>query len=435
MKKILMLSYDFPPMGSAGAIRVLKFAKYFKTMGWNPLVVTSTPKTYYFRDDSLITEAESSGVEIHRTRGPASNLLTINKLKVLPNESYRKFIRNFQRIWKLPDEFKNWIPKALKLASDIIESGNVEAVFASAPPFSVLLVATELKKRYKIPLIADYRDSWLYSFSSYFPTGYHRLRNQKMEAELARNADLIVTVNRRIKENLISEYDFLSHKDIHIVHHVFDPKDFKNTASGQFPEKKTFRITHTGNFFDLSSPRNFLKAMSRVFSRSPEMRSKFELCFIGGLSRENLKQIQKYGLSDVVFNPGYISHADTIKYIKNSHLLWFYISSGKGSDLVSPLKLSEYIGSGKPIIACVPEGAAKQLVKDYEPGKIADPEDAEQIADLIMEFYELYEKRMVPQASADFISRFNVENVTRELVKKIEFLRYVKTDFQIKGEL
>jgi glycosyltransferase involved in cell wall biosynthesis len=433
LKKVLVISYDFPPVVNAGSLRALKFAKYFKRFGWEPVVITSTPKTYYFRDENLLEDAVKNGVSVLRTKGPEVNLLTGSKLKSVPNEKTRKFVRNFRRLINIPDEYRSWIPKAVKLASDVIESGNVEIIYAYAPPFSVFIAASELKQKYKIPLVADYGDSWLHSHSSFIPSAFYRLRNIRLEQELIRNADEIIAVNRRIKEYLIGEYDYLKHQDIDVINYGYDPEDFRRGETVSDRNGKKMKITYTGNFFDLSAPEYFLKALAIVFSRNPELRGKIEVCFVGGMSKENLVQIRNNNLTDVVFNPGFVSHSDALRYMTDSDVLWFTVLNGKGSETCSPYKLAEYIGSAKPLLACVGEGASKQILKNHGAVKFCDPDNPDMIADMITEFYELYEKRMMPSASPDILSRFNIELLTRELVKRFEFLRDIKTGFGIKS--
>ena len=136
MKKVLVITYDFPPIGKGNILRPFKFSKYFLRNDWQPVVLTSTPKSYYFSDPSLLVEAERLGIEIHRTKGSKKNLLTGRKLKELPHEKPRKFRRNISRLTNIPDEHEGWIKKAVKLGSEIIESQKIEIIYTTAPPFS-----------------------------------------------------------------------------------------------------------------------------------------------------------------------------------------------------------------------------------------------------------------------------------------------------------
>lgn len=434
MKKVLVITYDFPPLGKGSVLRPLKFSKYLLRNDWEPVILTSTPKTYYFRDEYLLGEAEDLGLKIFRTKDGRNNLLTGRKLKDLPNEASRIRSRNLSRYRNLPDEHSSWISQAVKLGSEIIESDKIEIIYATGPSFTALVAAGELKEKYKIPLVVDYQDSWLHSSESYFPMGYHRLRNLKMEQEVLKVSDEVITTNRRIKEYLIEEYDYLRHEDINIINHGYDEEDFKRAAESPLPEKPRMRFSCAGNFFDLAAPRYFFEAMKIVFERRPELRGKIELCIIGGLSKENLKLIQKSNVSDSVLNPGYVNHIEAIKYLLASDVLWFTIGKGRGEEVVSPVRLAEYFGSRKPILAAVPDGAAKQLLKDYDAVRICQPDEPGEIATLIIEYYELYQKRMMPIANEEHVRKFNIDKMTYQLVRYFEFLRDIPPEFDIKGK-
>lgn len=434
MKKVLVITYDFPPLGKGSVLRPLKFSKYLLRNEWEPVILTSTPKTYYFRDEYLLGEAGKLGLKIFRTHDGKNNLLTGRKLKDLPNEASRIRARNLSRYRKLPDENSSWISKAVKLGSEIIETNKIEILYATGPSFTALIAAGELKEKYKIPLVIDYQDSWLHSSESYFPMGYHRLRNMKMEQEVLKVSDEVITTNRRIKEYLIEEYDYLKHEDINIINHGYDEEDFKKAADTQLPEKPKMRFSCAGSFFDLVTPRYFFEALNLVFEKRPDLRGKIELCIIGGLSKENLKLIQKSNVSDAVLNPGYLNHFDAIKYLLASDVLWFTVGKGTGEEVVSPVRLAEYFGSRKPILAAVPDGAAKQLLKDYDAVRICQPDEPAEIAALIIEYYELYLNRMMPIANEEHVRKFSIDKMTNQLVRYFEFLRDIPPEFDIKGK-
>ena len=432
MKKVLVITHDFPPIGKGSVLRPLKFSKYFRNYGWEPIILTSTPKTYYFRDMSLLNEINELGLNVYRTKGAGNNLITGRKLKDLPNEGIRKLKRNSTRFRKQPDEHKTWIAKAVKLGKEIIESHKIEIIYATGPSFTALIAAGELKEKYKIPLVTDYQDSWLHSSASYYPMGYHRLRSMKIEQEVIRVTDEIITTNRRIKEYLIEEYDYLKHDDINIIHHGFDEDDYKKAISHPLPEKPKMRFTSVGNFFDLITPKYFFEGLKIAFEKKPEMRGKIEACFIGGISRENLKLIQKNNISDAVVNPGYVDHIESIRYMLASDVLWFMEGKGYGEEVVAHIRITEYFGERKPILACVPDGAAKQLLRGYEAYRVCEPDEPEEIAKLIIEYYDLYTNRMMPIASEEVVSKFNVDKLTYQLVRYFEFLRDIPPEFGIK---
>ncbi len=403
-------------MGIAWASRPVKFIKYFPKFDWHPLVVTNIPKTYYSKADYLLEEAEKSGAEIFFTKGRKHNLISGHKLKPLPNEGRRLLFCRMRRLLKFPDPQIKWRKKALKIASKIIETQKIDIMYASAPPFTDFIVASELKKKYGIPLVVDYMDSWLHSPDNFYPTKMHGFINAKKELEVLRVADETITVNRRIKEYIIESYPNIKHTDINIIPHGFDQEEF-SSATAQLPRTNKMRFTYAGTFFNLSSPKYFLEGLSIAFKKRPDMKSKVEACFIGLLSKEDQKLISKFNLIESVYYPGYVNHKESMKYLLASDVLWFTIGKGSGDELVSPVKLSEYIGARKPILACIPEGVAKWNLRFYDAVKICEPDDPNAIADLIIEFYDLYSKNALPVPNEQTVQKYDVEKLTYELVQ------------------
>lgn len=422
-------------MGSGNSLRAAKFAKYFPKFSWEAHVVTSNPKYYYFRDEYLLEEQIKCGTKIYRTNSSRSkSLLKGSKLSHIPNEASRKLFRNIGLMYKFPDNHKKWITKAFKLASEVIEKEKIDIIYATAPPFSDLVIAYELKEKFKIPLVIDYRDSWLNSSENFYLSPYHRFRNRKLEQDVLRVADEVITVNRRIKEQIIEEYHYIKHDDVNIINFGFDKDDYNNINEAELPKTNKIRFTYAGTFFDLMSPRYFFEALSIVFKRRPELRREIEACFLGNFSRENLKLIKKNNLSDVIFNPGYVNHNEAIRYMLASDVLWFTIGKGEGEQMLSPVKLTEYIGAKKPILACIPDGAAKILLKGYDAVKICEPDDAESIANMIIEYYEQIKSRTVPVPNKDLIQKFDLEKLTYQLVRYFEFLIDINPDFEFSGK-
>jgi len=431
-----MISYYFPPMGSGNVLRAAKFAKYFPKYGWEPHVITANPKRYYFRDQQLLDELIAGGTKIYRTHpSRTKSHLTGSKLPHLPNEASRKLFRNLKALYNFPDNNKSWISKAYKLAAEVIETKKIEIIYATAPPFSSFVVASQLKEKYKIPLIVDYRDSWLNASTNFYPTPYHRFRNRKLEQEVLRVADEVITVNRRIKEQIIEEYHYIKHDDINIISFGYDKDDYKEEPiSINGPRKNKMRFTYTGTFFGLMSPKYFFEALAIVFKKRPELRNEIEACFLGILSRENLKLIKKNNLSDVIYNPGFVNHAEAIRYMRASDVLWFTIGKGEGDQMLSPVKISEYIGARKPILACVSDGAAKMMLRGYDAFKVCEPDEPASIADMIIEYYEQFKSRSIPTANEIIAEKFDIDKLTYQLVRYFEFLIDINPDFELRDK-
>ncbi|MGH2575634.1 MAG: glycosyltransferase family 4 protein [Ignavibacteria bacterium] len=432
MKKVLIISHDFPPMGLGSVQRVVKFIKYFPIYDWEPIVLTSTPKKYFARDEFLLDEVNLAGAKIYRTpvRG-SRNFLNDIRVTPFPNKRRRNFFSKLFSFFFIPDSppsSRSWKRKALKISKEIFTKHKIDLIFSTAPPFNDFLIGAELREKYGIPLVIDYRDSWLDSSFKFYPTPLHKFINSKLEKKVLQTADKVITINRRIKELILEQYHNLTHDDISIVPHFFD-QDEIDSAKSMLPKTNKMRFTYAGTFINLYNPDYFFEALQVVFKRKPELRKKIEICFAGEFSKEDLNLILKYNLEGVSFIVGYVNHNEYVKYLLSSDVLLLFINNGKGSEMLSTVKLSEYFGARKPVLACIPEGVAKASLKKYDAVKICEPDDVNAIAETILEYYELFDKNNLPVPNEKVIDNYNCEKLTQHMVRQFEFLLDVRTEF------
>ena len=226
-RKVLIIAYYFPPMGLSGVQRTVKFAKYLPQFGWQPTVLTVNPTGYYALDESLLKEVEEAGVEIVRTNSLDVNRLLRKKGVVkMPSERIRKMLQFFGDTFFIPDTKIGWKRRALRKAQDILQREKFDLLFATAPPQTDFLIGTALKKKTQIPLVVDYRDSWLQYPYKFFPTPLHRYLHYRLEKRVLKAADHVLVTHRRVKENLIKRHASLRYHDVTILSQGYDPADF-----------------------------------------------------------------------------------------------------------------------------------------------------------------------------------------------------------------
>jgi glycosyltransferase involved in cell wall biosynthesis len=287
-RNVLIIAYYFPPMGLGGVQRTLKFAKYLPTFGWRPIVLTVGPTGYYAFDESLLKEVEESGIEVVRTGSFDPNRIFKNKGRVRqPREIFRKLLQFLGDCFFIPDTKIGWKRKAVKAASEILKTRKIDAIFATAPPQTDFLIGLALKRKFKIPLVLDYRDAWLEYPFKYFHTPLHRWWHRRLERKVVRRCDRIVVTHRRVKENIVTRHPFLRYLDVTIVSQGFDPADMDIPVVEQPGPKKKLRITHAGTFYAGRSPEPLLRALHSLFKASPAMRGRIELNFVGNTRKED----------------------------------------------------------------------------------------------------------------------------------------------------
>lgn len=421
MFKVLVIAYYYPPMGLSGVQRVLKFTKYMKEFDWEPTVITTGKTAYYAHDLSLLDEVERSEINVIRTEANDINSKLAPKGTIkMPREIIRKLFSYINKLIFIPDNKISWANKAFKTASKELASANYDAIFISIPPFSSFPIAVKLKEKFNIPLFVDYRDLWVGNQFNISPTPFHRYKHKKLEYHSLRMADKIITINRKIKENILTRYPFLSFEDIVIFPHGFDPEDIENNPSVK-REKDKLIITYSGIFYEKITPKYFLNAFKKLLLERPDIARNIELHFVGHFRKENHKIVRRLKIQEYVKDFGYLNHSDTVVKLNSSDILWMMVGKGENYSTISTGKLFEYFGTRKPVIACVPEGAAKDAAKQYGSSFIVEPDDVNGIKQIFIDVFNLHKSKQMPKPNEEFVEHHNRKTMTEKLTKEFQF--------------
>ena len=426
MFKVLVIAYYYPPLGLSGVQRTLKFVKYMKNYNWEPVVLTTGNIAYFAHDYSLLKESDEAGIRVVRAggKGPNSFLAKFGTVTI-PREFIRKVLNRISQAVYIPDNKISWTKAAYKTAEDLLSTEKFNAIFVTGPPFSAFVLGSKLKTKFNVPLFLDYRDLWFGSYFAFYLTPFHKLLQKRHEYLSLKSADRIFVTNRKIKEKILNLFPFLTFEDIIILPHGYDSEDFEKLKPIPKPNDKMI-ITYSGIFMEYNSPKYFLKAFKELSVERPDVAQDIELHFVGFLRKENKKLIKKLKLEEFVKDHGYMNHNDAVIKIKSSDILWIMVGKKRNIDAILPGKLYEYMGSLKPIIACVPEGAAKIAANEYGASFITEPDDVVQIKNTILEVYELYIKNQLPFPDKDYVAKFRRDFLTEQLTKQMQLM--VKDD-------
>lgn len=408
-------------MGMGGVQRTLKFAKYLLNYNWQPIVLTINPKKYFAVDEYLLNEAINSGIIIERTGNGELNLSKI--VTRVPKEKFRKFRSRIAQMFFIPDTKIFWKRKALKKIDSIWDKYNgFDLVFATAPPYTDFLIGQEVKWKYKIPLVIDYRDAWVDSpVLNFYPTPLHRKANEKLERKVIKDSNIVITTNRRVKEMIIRRYENINYNDVKIFSHGYDEEDFEIAKGKKLPLTNKMRVTYSGSFYT-RNPKFYFNAIRNLFDKYPETRGKVEFLFLGIFTKELINLAKQLNIQDSLNLPGYVNHSECVKYLLSSDILFLLVSRGENEDAAMPGKVGEYIGSRKNIIACIPEGVTKKLLEKYNAIRFIPDETPELISDTIFEYFKLWLKNEMPEANEEMVRLYNRKNITGELAKELNYL-------------
>lgn len=412
--------YYFPPMGGSGVQRPLKFAKYLKKLGWEPIVVAPEPGLYHTFDKSLVSEMEKSAIRVERVEN-RSLFKSPKRIKSqLRKSRWKASVLKWITSWFfLPDNKKGWIDDAVKKCGQIINKETIHAVFATAPPYSNLVAAKKLKDRTGIPIVLDLRDDWLESHLIYYPTRWHYNKMKDIETETLAGADHITVVNNYYRKKIMKRLGDNS-PAITTIPNGYDKNNFEQVIPRG--DRKSFSIIYSGLFYGSRKPDWFLQSIRILMDRNSEFRDYVEIQFQGGLDQSHWKTINRLGLTSVVTDFGYVEHQNAVQNLVNADLLFLTLGERDYVEAVTPGKVFEYMGSLKPIIAFIPDGVTRDLLSEYGAAKCVGIKDKEKGANAIEQLFELWKQNELPSGDRGFVEQFERFNTAKILSGVLELV-------------
>lgn len=421
MRRVLVIVYYFPPMGFSGIQRTLKFVKYLSDFGWQPTVMTVTPHAYYAFDDTFLEEVEGRNIEIWRT-GPGGpfSLAKERKTVSLKNERLRKILNRISQFFFIPDNKIGWKKQVLEFLGKKDLSG-FDMIFATAPPFTDHLIGLELKKRYGIPLVLDFRDAWVeYPYHLYW-TPWHRRRHEELERMVVAGADAVVVTNKYLRELLLGRQDNPAVADsVHIITQGFDPSDFIPPAQPVVGplDPSLVHFVYTGIFYEDRDPMALYRALALLRENNPDIYRRMKFYMVGYVQEEYQEMARSMGVEDRITYCGYVEHPVAVEWVRRADVLWFNIGAQhKGYETVSPGKAFEYLGSGKPIVALLPENQIRDILSEFDHTYIVAPDDHEHLARVLTELVHLHAAGRMPVGDPEKIGRYDRRRLTGELAR------------------
>ncbi len=421
MKNVLFIVYYFPPMGGSGVQRPLKFAKYLREFGWNPIILCPKPGVYHTFDDSLQKELDELDLEVHRVEAGGLFQKAAGRQahkEVSVSDGVAKFLRRISRLIYYPDNKIGWTKPALKKALAIIEEKKIELIFSTAPPFSNHLLASRVKEITGLPLVVDYRDSWT---NNHFQTGMWDwqksiLRNQ--ERGVVATTDCIICLDTFMRSELIASYPDIGER-IQVLPHGFDPEDFdqENSTSDFNYIEGALNFLYSGLFYEHNQPDSFFKAFYELFKVRPEIKDKVRLHFQGGLDQRIKRLAKDLAIDDIIVDYGYVSHKKAANNLQNADVLWMISNFDRSLKQIKSGKLFEYIGTGKPILGLVHPSEATEVLLKYGAGFTAAPDNIGLISRVLETIYDQWESDNLPEAVEEFQQQHNRKYLTRELAQ------------------
>ncbi|MBW6478864.1 MAG: glycosyltransferase family 4 protein [Bacteroidales bacterium] len=427
MKKVLILTYYWPPSGGPGVQRWLKFVKYLPQLGYEPIVITVDPAkaTYPITDESLLKEVPE-GLTVIRTstREPYGLYKKLSGRKQVPysgftNEVSGGFFSKISRFIRgnlfVPDARIGWNSFAIKKAAEVIKNQKIEVFITTSPPHSTQLAGLELKKMFpEIRWIADLRDPWtdIFYYNKMLHLPYIKKRDQEFEKNVLRNADSVITVSDFISRIFSEKPGSDCKGKVHVITNGYDPDDFLKTDVKRDPE--FFTLAYVGTISDEYLLSGLVNACEKAREK---LGNKFRVMFTGNIS-SRWKEPLENKLGNSVFFSGHVDHHEAVKRMQMADMLLLVIPEIEHNEGIITGKLFEYLAASRPVLGIGPlNGDAARVLEKTAAGKMFSYNDHKNISAFILQ-YALKEKEWLPDQ--DQINKFSRKAQTEKLVQLME---------------
>lgn len=362
MKKVLIITYYWPPAGGPGVQRWLKFAKYLPEFGWEPIILTVDENyaSYPQQDSSLLEEV--SGIEVYKTKSvEILNLYSsLNKDKQVPyggfsNEGNPSFLKKVSRFIRgnffIPDPRKGWNKYAYQKAVELIREKNIDTVVTTSPPHSTQLIGLKLKQNNIVKKwVADLRDPWtdIFYYDKFYPTKWAKKIDKKLERKVVESCDALITVSESIKKIYSKRYGVA--QKTHVLTNGFDTSDFGEIKSSEH----TNEIVYTGTVSEDYPLEQIINLAKHI--------SVFRFKFIGKVPDSFVSRIEEEGLSEKFKFVSTIPHNQVVNEMRSAGILLLLIPDVKNNEGIVTGKIFEYLIAKRPIYAIGPKGGDVQEI-------------------------------------------------------------------------
>lgn len=429
MKKVLIITYYWPPAGGPGVQRVLKFAKYLPEFGWQPIILTVKNGEYPAIDETLCDEIPKDCL-IYKTTSLEPNQLYkhfvgMKLTETIPsavitekNPTRKKRLANWVRLnLFIPDAKIGWLPFAVHKGKKIIEQEKPDVIFSSSPPPTVHLIAKKLAKWSRTKWIADFRDPWtdMYYFDEIKKSRYTRQLEQMMEKFVLQKSNKLITVSRALANLFENKIDLA--RTVQIIPNGFDPEDFSELENLQ-PFAK-FTIAYSGKLNPQQNPEKLWQALSDLIKTDEMFAANFQLLFMGNFSPAIHEAIDQAGLRPYFKDLGYVSHQEVLTNLNRSHLLLLIIPDTSKNEGILTGKVFDYLGAQRFVLGIGPKsGDVASILEETGAGRMIDfnSDPTEIIHSRFSNWLEKREFTVDPTK----IARYSRKKQTEELVKIFE---------------
>ncbi len=415
MRRVLIITYYWPPSGGAGVQRWLKFSKYLTSFGWQPVIYTpenpEIPVVDLSLEADIPKEAEIIKTKIwepyewyKRFTGRKGEKINTGFLNEKGKGGYAERIA----VWLrgnlfIPDARKYWINPSVKFLNDYLDKHPVDAIVSSGPPHSMHLIALALKKKRNIKWIADFRDPWTnidYYKDLMLSDAANKLHH-KMEKEVLIGADEVIAVGA----TMAKELELIAGRSINVITNGFDESD---VTLNNIKLDKEFAIAHIGTLVKSRNPEMLWKVISALMQENKNFAEALKIVLVGKVDFHVRQALERNNLMSKVKLVEYIPHDEVIRLQHQSQVLLLVLNDTPNAKGILTGKMFEYIAAGRPVL-CIgdTDGDAAAIIKQTNSGITCGFQEEAAMRRAILNYFDLYMNQQL------FVNSSGTERYTR----------------------
>jgi len=420
MKKALIITYYWPPAGGSGVQRWLKFVKYFRDYGIEPVVYTVENPSYPIIDTSLENDIPQNLIVLKQPIWEPNNLLSLLGKKktesagfLNPNPTFLgKTIQYIRANYFIPDARKFWITPSVKYLKNYIEKNSIDVIITTGPPHSMHLIGLKLKQQLNVKWIADFRDPW--TEIDYF----HQLplsekakkKHHFLEEQVLKNADSVLVVGNTMKR----KYDKFN-SNVVTVTNGFDGE----IVNSKIELDSKFTITHIGLMNADRNSKMLWEVLSEICVENSEFKNDFQLKLVGKLDVTVLNEISKHNLSENIEIINYLPHNEVVEFQKKSQILLLVVNNVPSAKGIITGKIFEYLMAKRPVLAIAPSnGDLAEIIRQTNSGVVVDFDNKTLLKKTILDLYSKFKSNNLAVDSTN-IEQFHRKQLTKKVAEII----------------
>ncbi|MDX1670948.1 MAG: glycosyltransferase family 4 protein [Balneolaceae bacterium] len=420
-RKILIITYYWPPSGGSGVQRWVKFVKYLPEQGWEPIVYTpenpETPAT----DHSLVEDIPDHLTVLKKSIWEPYSIYKkiTGKERVgtgfMNEKNTPGFLEAFFRWIRgnlfIPDARKYWIKPSVRYLKEYLDTHPVDILVSSGPPHSMHMIGLGINKQTDIPWLADFRDPWtnIDFYEDLHLSAWADRKHKKLEKEVLRTADRVTAVS----PTMCKELEEIGERSVQLITNGFDSEDYSDSNT-ELDDR--FTISHIGTMVKSRNPENLWRILAEMTDRNSSFSEDLVIKLIGKVDISVIETIEKYGLTPHLQKIDYMPHKKVIREQQRSRVLLLVLNDTPNARLLLPGKLFEYLAAQRPILCIGPkDGDVGEILNRTKSGYLVDYDETDKLEELIVRLYRDYENDR-DRIDPENIEQFSRRMLTRELV-------------------